>query len=612
MGLHVEPQSLFVLSLQIITKLLIDTFAKVCKQTKIQYSNNLARFSHKKGGILCKKLPTAIANALAYKFLQELDLRKDLVQFTNVLKEIIHIFLPSGISELRIDWHWIYIGEILLNGDTCLKGIKLLKVSRRNYRYVTDSYDVTQINKRLFNNKIIDLCELSLHDICSDEILAIVCKTCKNLQALDVTGSTQVTSKISDTIIKLKNLEKLIIKHTYIFDEGLILERLLARKKIYKLNSFGCTLISERILLALAQFPNLNSLSMTSNMIGYISAKYFTVSESRDIFHDDGGTLIDEISLRNLKTLEISQSRLLSYPIGFIKWFGNLLLNLKIEVCGVDISHVAKRCPLLTSLYLRTNCIEKNFYSTVSEFPSLRNLTLVMASEYSPTPLLSMCNNLRSLQLCANVSEYKDIQNEIFQRDVLKDLEVLCIASNDESIPMEVVKNFELHCTKLRSIKVFGENYLELSEMFRSYQGVEVSSELCLKVADELSRTRPMMPPKLYLTISRNPDPGATSLSAVISWVPEENDHSFPQQAQQDDHSVPQQAQQDDHSVPQQDDHSVPQQDDHSVPQQAQQDDHSVPQQDDHSVTQQDDHSFPQPDPRGQRHRFSGLCCIVL
>ncbi|XP_069704610.1 uncharacterized protein [Periplaneta americana] len=500
MRLQVEPERLVVLSLQTTTKFLIDTVAELCKQSKLQDSKKLSIFRHTQKGILCKNIPTTVANALSYKYLQELDLRKDLVEFTDVLKEIIHIFQPPEISELRIDWHWFYIGDIFLKGNTCLQGIKIFKLSRRSRQYEPHSCYTPDINTLLFQS-ITDLRELTLHDICSDKILSIVFETCKSLQTLDVTGSRDVTDVVVESIIELESLEKLFIKYTSITIEGTeaILRGLLKHRK-YELNSFSCKCLNQEILLMLAQLPNVRSLSTSPEFKGDIdlslsSNSFYNLRNLNSDLHEK--TISNGRSLQYVQSLEIDQRKRRSflYPKLHVKYFGTSLLSLELEAKEVDVSHLVRSCPLLLTLHLRTNNLTEMFDPTVSQFPSLRNLTLVMSRGGSPTPLLSLCSNLTFLELCANLDEYTDIKGALFQTSMLKDLEILFIASNSENIPVEVVRNFESHCAKLQTVKVFGENYLELTETFSSCYGVEVSRELCLKVADELTRTRRMFSP---------------------------------------------------------------------------------------------------------------------
>ncbi|XP_069702423.1 uncharacterized protein [Periplaneta americana] len=498
MPLQVEPDSLFLLSLQKTVKHLTDTVAELCKEAKLENHKKVSIIRHKQKGIRRKNIPTTVANAIAYKYLQEVDYRTDLDEFTDVLEDIVHIFLPSGISELRIDWHWYHIGEILLKGNTCLRGINILQVLRRSFAYRSRAECMFQytpnVNKQLFNN-ISDLCELILHDICSDRILSIVCKRCRSLQTLDVTGSGFVTDAVVEPVIELENLNKLLIKNTSITIKGTksILRGLLACKK-YKLNSFGCSELTQDILLMLAQFPNLRSLSTNCDFVEDKSS-----SLSSNFFHDlislnsdsHEETTSNRTLLQSLQTLEIyRRSRFSRFgPELHVKYFGGFLLSLVLEAKKMDISHLARSCPVLLSLSLRTDQLTKEFDPTVTQFPSLRSLNLVI-SGCSPTALLSMCNNLTFLKLTANLREYTDIQGALFQSNSLKNLEVLFIASTVEDILVPVVRNFEWHCTKLRIIKVFGSNFLYLTETFLSFHGVKVSSELCSNYCDELFRTR--------------------------------------------------------------------------------------------------------------------------
>ncbi|XP_069702426.1 uncharacterized protein [Periplaneta americana] len=490
MSLWSEPQRLEVLSLRGVTEFFVDEVIKSVKQEKLE-DGKMSIFRHKEQGILYKNVPPPVAKILAHECLQELDARKNLLEFRDVLKEIVQIFLPSRMSELHIDWHWSHIGEIILNGNTDLSGLKTLEVLRQSRAIDLNARYTLQIKTLLFEN-ITDLRELTLHDICSDEILSIVCKTCRNIETLDVTGSRDVTDAIIEPLVELENLEKLSIKYTCITIKGTesILGGLLTRKR-YKLTSFACTRLNQDILFMLTQFPNLESLSITSDISGNITSK--CCNFSIDPISGRNCAVEYDISLQNLQDLQIDEGKFGSYP-SLLDIFGKYLERFEISAAFVDISVVAKRCPLLSSLHLRTNVVDI-FSSTVFECPSLRSLSLVMASNKSPTPLLSVCNNLTYLELCANLTEYIDDQHIIFQSSALENLEVLCIASNDDCISRKVVRNFQMHCTNLRSIKVFGKNYLELKEKFRSYHGVEVSSKLCLNIADELIRMAQMIGP---------------------------------------------------------------------------------------------------------------------
>lgn len=422
--------------------------------------------------VLVGMVPYYMVNAVTLELLKQLDNRFDEVHALaeqpwcrRILHEIVKAILHPELTELFITWRWKYIAEFVITEMSNLSNLKVFKLPL-NVEFIekakTSSMELA-VKKQL--PTLAKLQKFVFHHYCTDETIRALCDSCSLLKCLDIYLSNNVTDASVQHIMKLKYLEELDVTETDISDEGRV--RLLT----------GLSQNSAKPLMSYRTY------SFTNPEISVLSNQF------PDLREFSASLLREDLSIRdfrrfyNLEVCHIYSYGEFLYSDVF-EYIGSHLLELSFVGPSVNITDIIKNCPNLKSLVIKADHLRMDNAHLPGLF-SLQHLTLRTRDSPGATVLLSQCQNLTSLQLCAQQMFFMFL-NEVMLKNRLASLQHLCVGSLNENVPPDAVAFLTQHCTNLMTCKVFGGQDSELRALYQQYPGVQVEPDLWIQLADNV------------------------------------------------------------------------------------------------------------------------------
>jgi hypothetical protein len=424
-------------------------------------------------GVLYGMVPYYMVNAVTLELLQQLDDRLDEVQglaeqpwCKRILHEIVKAVLHPELTELFITWRWKYITEFVITEMSALSNLKVFKLPV-NFEFIekakTSSVELA-VRKQL--HTMVNLQKFVFHHYSTDDTIRVLCDSCILLKCLDIYLSNDVTDASVKHIMKLKYLEELDVTETDISDEGRVhLLRGLSQNNPKNLRSYRTySFTNLEISILSDQFPDLRDFSAS------------LIREDLPICNFQ--------KFCNLETCNIYSYGEFIYSDLF-KHIGSNLLKLSFVGPSVNIVDIIKNCPNLNSLVIKADHLRMDG-APVPGLSSLQHLTLRTRDSPGATLLLSQCQNLTSLQLCAQQIFFYTFLDDVMMKNPLACLQHLCVGSLNGNLPPEAVVFMTRHCTHLTTCKVFGGQEAELKALYHNYPGVKVESDLWIQLADNV------------------------------------------------------------------------------------------------------------------------------
>ncbi|XP_069702422.1 uncharacterized protein [Periplaneta americana] len=423
--------------------------------------------------VLCCMVPYYMVNSVTTELLKQLDNRLDDIQelteqpwCKKVLHEIVKAVLHPELTELSVTWRWRHITEFVVIEMSNLCNLKVFKLPI-NVEFIekarTSSMELA-VTKQL--HSMTNLQKFIFHHYCTDDTMRVLCESCPQLKCLDIYLSNNVTDASVKHILKLKHLEELDVTETDISDDGRVhLLTGLAQNGAQLLKCYRSYCVTNQELCSLAdQFPDLKEFSAS------LVPEDLSVREFRKFY--------------NLEVCNLYSYGEFLYNDMF-KFIGNHLLKLSFVGPSVNMVAIIKNCPMLTSLTIKVDHLRMG-HEPLPGLSSLQHLTLRTRDSPGATVLLSQCQNLTSLQLCAQQMFFFTFLDDVLMKNKLTCLQHLCIGSLNGNLPPEAVTFITQHCSNLSTCKVFGGQDAELRAQYHQYPGVQVEPDLWIQLADNV------------------------------------------------------------------------------------------------------------------------------
>lgn len=423
--------------------------------------------------VLCSMVPYYMVNDVTLELLKQLENRLHQIQnlteqpwCKRILHEIVKAILHPELTEIFITWRWRHITEFVIFELNNLSNLKVFKLPI-NVEFIekakTSSMELA-VRKQLYT--MVNLQKFVFHHYSTDDTMRVLCDSCILLKCLDIYLSNNVTDASVKHILKLKQLEELDVTETDISDEGrvhlltVLSETGEKRLKIYRTYSF------------------------TNPEISVLSNKFPDLTEfSASLIHEDL-SIRDFRKFCNLEVCNIYTYGEFLYSDIF-KYIGSNLLKLSFVGPSINLTHLIKNCPNLKSLLIKADHLRMDDNS-LPGLSCLQHLTLRTRDSYGANLLLCQCQNLTSLQLCAQQTFFFMYLDDVMMKNKLASLQYLCVGSLNGNLPPEVVACLTRHCTNLMTCKVFGGQDAELRALYQQYPGVQVESDLWIQLADNV------------------------------------------------------------------------------------------------------------------------------
>jgi hypothetical protein len=418
-------------------------------------------------------VPYYMVNDVTLELLKQLENRLHQIQnlteqpwCKRILHEIVKAILHPELTEIFITWRWRHITEFVIFELNNLSNLKVFKLPI-NVEFIekakTSSMELA-VRKQLYT--MVNLQKFVFHHYSTDDTMRVLCDSCILLKCLDIYLSNNVTDASVKHILKLKQLEELDVTETDISDEGrvhlltVLSETGEKRLKIYRTYSF------------------------TNPEISVLSNKFPDLTEfSASLIHEDL-SIRDFRKFCNLEVCNIYTYGEFLYSDIF-KYIGSNLLKLSFVGPSINLTHLIKNCPNLKSLLIKADHLRMDDNS-LPGLSCLQHLTLRTRDSYGANLLLCQCQNLTSLQLCAQQTFFFMYLDDVMMKNKLASLQYLCVGSLNGNLPPEVVACLTRHCTNLMTCKVFGGQDAELRALYQQYPGVQVESDLWIQLADNV------------------------------------------------------------------------------------------------------------------------------
>jgi hypothetical protein len=418
-------------------------------------------------------VPYYMVNAVTLELLKQLDNRLEKVHALveqpscrHVLHEVVKALLLPELTELFITWRWKYISEFVILEMSKLSKLKTFKLPV-NVEFIekakTDSMQLA-VKEQL--HSLSNLQAFIFHHYCTDDTIRTLCDSCTLLNCLDIYLSSTVTDASVQHIMKLKQLQELDVTETDISDEGRV-----------------------RLLTGLSQngarpLRSYRTYSLTNPEISVLSTHFPGLREfSASLIREDL-SVRDFRRFRNLEVCHIYSYGEFTYGDVF-EYIGSRLMKLSFVGPSVNITDIIKNCPNLKSLVLKADHLRIDNVHLPGLF-SLQHLTFRTRDSPGATALLCQCQNLTSLQLCAQQVFFFAFLKDAMMKNKLANLQDLCVGSLNENVPPEAVALLTQYSAKLVTCKVFGGQDAELRALYQQHPGVQVESDLWIQLADNV------------------------------------------------------------------------------------------------------------------------------
>jgi hypothetical protein len=311
--------------------------------------------------------------------------------------------------------------------------------------------------------------EFSFRINCTDDVLKILCRSCRYLKCLDVSGSHSVTDDSVHSFLGLTCLEELNLICTEISEKGHVdLINGLAQRAVYVrqphyMQNIGCDCYSDTQLRTLV--TGLINVREVSLRMCDLSATVSTLKH-----------------LENLQVLRLKYC-FFTDATDLLLTRGYQLLELELENSGnLDVAVICENCPNLVKLVIMGRTYE---YEKCGSFPSLQHLILQTRDPSAVACLLSQCHSLTTLQLCTAQEFYERHMASVLKRNPLEHLQSLGMGTLSGCVSPGIVGIVSEHCVKLSEFKVFGEPGVDMKHLCQLYPGLQVDPDLWSQLVDK-------------------------------------------------------------------------------------------------------------------------------
>jgi hypothetical protein len=407
-----------------------------------------------------------LANKITSELLKNLDF-SDSYHFVDsplcdrILQELVCASMHADLTDLDIAYR--RIASFVVSRLWTLGKLKRLKITcwRENEAWLEDmtKYMHTFHHLEVFSFKI----------NCTDDVLKILCRSCRYLRCLDVSGSHSVTDDSVPSFLGLTCLQKLNLICTEISEEGLLdLINGLAHMAVYirqpcYIKNFGCDCYSD---------TQLRTLVTGLINVREVSLRMCDVSATVSV-------------LKHLEYLRVLRLKycFFSDVTDLLLTSGYQLLELELEDSGnLDLKVISENCPTLVKLVVKGGTFG---YKNCCSFPKLQHLTLQTRDTSVVASLLSQCLSLTTLQLCTLQEFYKCHLASVLKRNPFEHLLTLSVGTLSGCVSPETVGIVSQHCSKLSELKVFGEPGADMKPMCHLYPGLQVDPDLWSQLVDK-------------------------------------------------------------------------------------------------------------------------------
>jgi hypothetical protein len=400
-----------------------------------------------------------LANKITHELLNTLD-NSDTFRYINspfcerILQELVYASLHSDLTELDITYR--HIASFVVSRMWAMGKLRTLKVTsrRENEAWLED------VKKYLPTFSYLE--EFSFRMNCTDDVLDVLCRSCRHLKRLDVSGSYCVTDESVTSIVRLTCLEKLDLICTGISEKGHIdLVNGFALRAVYVqqphcMKNFGCDCYSyTQLRILVTNLINIREISL--RMCDF----HTTLS-----------------ALEHLEDLQVLRLKyfLFTDVTDLLLTRGYQLLELEVENSGnLDLKFVCESCPCLVKLVIRDRTYK---YENCGSFPKLQHLILQTGNSSAVAHLLCRCRNLTSLELCTVQEFYESHMASVLKKNPFEHLRSLSMGTLSGCLSPGAVGIVSEHCVKLSEFNVFGEPGVNMEALCQLYPGVQVVPEL--------------------------------------------------------------------------------------------------------------------------------------
>jgi hypothetical protein len=416
----------------------------------------------------CKRLRYWLYTAVDQKFANEITMEvlskldkcaicrlTDSSLGKKILQKLVYASLNTDLTELDITYK--RIASLVVSRMWTMGKLRTLKVTC----WVENEALLEDMKKYLPTFYYLEQFSFRIH--CTDDVLNILCWSCRHLKCLDISGSHRVTDDGVNSIARLLCLNELKLICTDISERGYLgLMNSLARQPNY-IKNFGCDCYSDTQLLTLVtDLINIREISL--RICGF----------SADV------CVLEH--LENLTVLRLKYC-LFSDVVDLILKRGYQLRELDLESSGnLDLKFISENCHNLVRLVIRERMYE---YEKCSSFPKLQYLMLQTRDPTAAEILLSQCHNLTTLELCTVREFYDHHMCSVLRKNPFEHLQTLSMGTLSGSLSPGTVGLISEHCVKLSEFKVFGEPGVNMKFLCELYPGLQIVPELWSKLADK-------------------------------------------------------------------------------------------------------------------------------
>jgi hypothetical protein len=407
-----------------------------------------------------------LANTITSELLDKLD-RINTRHLTDsalskpMLQELVYASLPAELTELDVTYSTV--ASFVASRLWTMGKLKRLRITccSQNETWLED------VKRYMHSFPYLE--EFSFRINCTDDILRILCRSCRYLKCLDVSGSRSVTDDSVQSFLGLTCLQELNLICTEISEKGYIdLINGLAERAVYVrqpnyMKSIGCDCYSDGQLITLV-------------------TRLMNVREVSLRMCDLSATASALKHLENLRVLRLKYC-FFTDVAELLLTIGRQLLELELENTGnLDVAVVRDNCPLLVKLVILGRTFE---CQNGGSFASLQHLILRTPDPSAVARLLSHCHSLTTLTLCTVHEFYERYMAGVLQRKALADLQSLSVGTLSGCVSPETVGVVSQHCVKLSEFKVFGEPGANMRPVCELYPGLQEDPDLWSQLVDK-------------------------------------------------------------------------------------------------------------------------------
>jgi hypothetical protein len=398
-------------------------------------------------------IPPSMADEVTFKLLKFIDgIYKDIYLWINepqvkkILQDLVSAIIHPAVVRLDLcpdlqheKFHhgqgscWNFILPLVCNKLHMLKKLKVLRI-------------MEQVKPFLSLNLLEVLEEFTLMNVCNNELLAILLRSCKQLRKLDAEYSIHVSDEGVGTLLQFQYLEHLNVKGTYINEKAMteLLTGLARHKASHTddaplLKSFGCSnLTSDQFILLVNNFTNLSGLSF--NRIEECNMELLKCLKHLQVF------IVTEAQFTDICKVLHS--------------IGNQLVCLHFTCYDrIDPTVIAMNCSSLQCLHIGSNTYSMTVptpkqLALLPGFKSVQCLYLNFPNSSDMiTCILSQCTSVRLVKVVV-LDGSDDIIIDVLKQNPLKHLEELNWWSYDMTpLSRETAKQIVDHCPKLAVLR---------------------------------------------------------------------------------------------------------------------------------------------------------------